>query len=86
MNSNPNMVEIYSAQGMLEAEMIKLYLQSYEIEATISQESAGIVYGFTIGSLGAAHIYVREEDAPRATQLMDSMLSNAGDETDTVDQ
>jgi hypothetical protein len=70
------MVEIYTAHGMLDAETIRLFLQSYEVESVVYQESAGIVYGFTQGELGAAHIYVHEKDSQRASQLIEQMLKD----------
>jgi len=76
MNTGPKMREIYTAKGMLDAETVRLYLKSYEIEATVYQESAGIVYGLTVGALGAAHIYVEEKDYQFATQLIREMLND----------
>ncbi|GEM_PF-1660438 len=76
MDANPKMVEIYTAYGMLDAETIRLFLQSYEIESVVYQESAGIVYGFTQGELGAAHIYVHEKDSERASKLIEQMLND----------
>ena len=70
MNTGPKLVEVYTAKGMLDAETVRLYLKSYEIEATVYQESAGIVYGLTMGELGAAHIYVEEKDFQFASQLI----------------
>ena len=70
MNTGPKFVEVYTAKGMLDAETVRLYLKSYEIEATVYQESVGIVYGLTMGELGAAHIYVEEKDFQFASQLI----------------
>ncbi len=82
MPINPRMVEIYTAHGMLDAETIRLFLESYEIEAVVYQESAGIVYGLTQGELGAAHIYVHEKDAERASQLIEQMLKDQENSSD----
>jgi hypothetical protein len=81
MDTNPKMVEIYTAHGMLDAETIRLFLQSYEIEAVVYQESAGIVYGLTQGTLGAAHIYVHEKDSERASQLIEQILKDQANST-----
>ena len=84
MNTGQKLVEVYTAKGMLDAETIRLYLLSYEIEATVFQESAGIVYGLTVGELGAAHIYVEEKDSEFASQLikkLDDENSSADDFT-----
>ncbi len=76
MNTGPKLIEVYTAKGMLDAETVRLYLKSYEIEATIYQESAGIVYGLTVGELGAAHIYVDEKDFPFASQLIKKLTDD----------
>ncbi len=64
--SPKGMQEVYHANGMLDAEMMKLYLQSYEISSLILQESVGLVYGFTAGYLGSATVYVQDNDVDRA--------------------
>ena len=92
MNTGSKMVEVYTAKGMLDAETIRLFLKSYEIDATVYQESAGIVYGLTVGELGAAHVYVEEKDYPFARKLIrDLDNENAPDEdspevTDEMDE
>ncbi len=43
---------IYDAYGMLDAEQIKIFLESEGIDVIIAQESAGQTLGLTIGALG----------------------------------
>ena len=43
---------IYVANGMLEAETIKILLESFGIEAFINQESAGLTLRFNFRSPG----------------------------------
>jgi hypothetical protein len=67
-------VHVYTAEGMLEGEMIVNFLSSQGIEATASQESVGITYGLTIGPLGEVKIYVpedKENDAHLALMEME---------------
>ena len=43
---------VWIAHGMLDAEMIRGLLESFNIQAHLFQESAGIVYGINFGPLG----------------------------------
>jgi len=63
----------YVANGQLNAEMIKLFLGSMGIQSRILQESAGVVYGFTLGPMGAAEIRVTKEDAEQAREILKAM-------------
>ena len=69
MENKPNSsdyVPVYEASGMLAGESVRLMLEAKGIPAFVSQESAGITFGLTIGSLGRAKIYVpanRKEEA-----------------------
>lgn len=65
---------VYVAQGILEAESIKIFLESYGIPSFINQESAGLAYGLTVGALGAAEILVQTkfvEEAKKAIKEME---------------
>jgi hypothetical protein len=62
---------VYSANGILEAETIRIFLGSFDIFSIISQESAGSTFGFTIGPLGQAHILVKRNDFERAESILD---------------
>jgi hypothetical protein len=63
-------VSVYQVAGQLEGEMIKNFLEANGIPAGLSQESAGIVYGLTVGSLGNVEILVTEENAEKAQALL----------------
>ena len=64
---------IYTAQGKLEAESIKAFLESFEIPSEIYQESAGTVYGLTVGLLGAADVMVPSQLAEQARVLLEKL-------------
>ena len=64
---------IYVANGMLEAETIKMLLASFGIEAFINQESAGLTYGLTAGPLSEAEITVNEKDYEDAKKIIKEM-------------
>ncbi len=58
---------------MLDAKSIQLLLESFNIESKAYQESAGIAIGLTIGGLGSANIYVKEEDLVEAQKIITLM-------------
>lgn len=66
-------IPVYTAYGMLHAETIKQFLLSFEIEAKISQESVGSTLGLTVGPLGKVLVYVREDQAQQAQEILDKM-------------
>lgn len=69
----PRYIVVTTANGHLEAEMLKAFLEAAGIPAFIAQESAGIAYGLSIGSLGEADILVSEENEEEALQLLAAM-------------
>lgn len=52
---------VWKAQGYLDAQLIKNYLESFGIEVFDFEESVGKAYGLTVGSLGEVELYVRKE-------------------------
>ena len=68
---------VYIANGMLEAETVKILLNSFGIEAFINQESAGISYGLTAGPLAEAEVTVSKKDLEDAKLIIEKM--NNGD-------
>ena len=65
-----NYVFAYAIDGAGKAQLLCALLQSFGIEAIQYQESAGLVYGFTIGPLGEAKIYVPESQLAAAQDLL----------------
>jgi hypothetical protein len=69
---NENQSEmVWIAHGMLDAEMIRALLESYEIPSQLFQESAGVVYGMNFGPLGEVKIYVSKLQASQAKKILD---------------
>ncbi len=66
-------VTVYVANGQLDAEMIRGFLEAYGIPAMISQESVGKVYGLASGPLGEVNILVPAENKDEALDLLRSM-------------
>ena len=66
---------VYTAAGLLNGEMIRGFLQAQGIPVVISQESVGVTYGLTVGSLGAVEIFVPEDRLQEAQDLLAQMDS-----------
>jgi hypothetical protein len=64
-------VTIYQVHGRMEAELIKTFLEAHDIPTGLAQESAGITYGLTFGSLGKVDILVPEKYERSARELME---------------
>ena len=71
----PNYKLVAKAHGHVDAEMIKIFLEAAGIPAQIFQESLGITYGLTVGSLGEVDILVPAENEAEALQLLEDMES-----------
>lgn len=64
------LVRLSTVPGLLNADLIKIFLESKGIECLVSQESAGKTLGLTVDGLGSARIYVREDQEKEAEELM----------------
>lgn len=63
---------VWIAHGMLDGEMIRALLESFNIQAQLFQESAGVVYGINFGPLGEVKIYVSKLQAIQAKEVLDA--------------
>jgi len=72
---------IYDAFGLLDAEQIKIFLESEGIDVIIAQESAGQTFGLTVGPLGTVKIYVLETQFDMANKLIDDMQNGKFEDT-----
>lgn len=66
-------IHVYTTNGQLSGEMIRLLLNSFNIPALLSQESAGLAMGLTVGSLGEVKIMVPAERADEARKILQDM-------------
>jgi len=64
---------VYLTTSPMEAESIRILLESFGINAQISQESAGTALGLTIGPLGETLILVKQADEQAAKEILKSM-------------
>ena len=56
--SDSELKELVEVSGMMEAEIIKSKLESFQIPALLKFESAGRIYGITMNGLGKVKIMV----------------------------
>jgi len=78
---------VYIANGMLEAESVKIMLESFGITSYFNQESAGTVYGLTVGSLGEVQVLVPYGQITEARKIIEDMRAGKLeiDDTDSDD-
>ena len=69
----PHLVTVHTAAGQIQATIIKSFLEAQGIPTLVVQESAGVVYGLTVGLMGNADILVAEEHAGEARELLEAM-------------
>jgi len=66
-------IKIYEAKGQLDAETVKIFLESEDIPVILSGESIGQVYGLTFGPLGRVDILVSADKVLQAQTLITMM-------------
>ncbi len=70
----PEYQVVYVGSGTLDAEEIRIFLESAGIHAYINQESIGITgYSVAVGSMGQARVYVSASQYEEARQLLEKM-------------
>ena len=75
-----NLVTIDSVAGMLEAEILRALLDSHNIKALLSQESAASVFGLGVGPLGRVDILVDSNQAAEAREILSNYRSHSTSE------
>lgn len=85
------LVNVFSAAGLLEADMLKAFLEAQGLQVVLSQESVGRTLGLSAGRLGRVEVLVPEEQVELAKQLIDEIeqgkfedLDNPEDYEDTA--
>ena len=84
MNNKMRDEVVYVASGNIEAESVKILLESFGLNAFTNQESAGKTYGLTVGPLGLVEVLVPEDQVEEAKQIIRAM--DAGNLEDTQDE
>lgn len=68
---------VYVANGKLEGDSVRILLESFGIPAFVNQESAGAVYGLSVGPLGEVEVVVPMQYIADAKKIIEAM--RAGD-------
>jgi hypothetical protein len=80
---------VYVAEGMLQAESVRILLESFGITAYVNQESAGTTYGLTVGILGEVDVIVPLAQVEEAKKIIADMesgkLENDDDELENAE-
>lgn len=71
-----NLKLIWKALGYMDAQLIKNYLESFDIEVFTFGESVGAAYGLTTTPLGEIEIYVRTTQTKEAESYLKDYLDN----------
>jgi len=75
-NRHLEMVQIHSAQGQIEADIIQSYLKSHGIESFTKGLAVHSVHPFTVDGMGEIRILVSEEKAEKARQALASYIDS----------
>ncbi len=76
------LVSVFSAAGLLEADMLKSFLEVQGLQVVLSQESVGRTLGLSAGRLGKVEVLVPEGQVELATQLIDEIEQGKFDNID----
>jgi len=70
LNPTKDLIEVYTARGEAEANIIKGVLDSYGIPSLLKAQASPSVHVFAIDGMGQVAILVRAEDADDARELI----------------
>lgn len=79
MKSN-RLTLVWKAAGYLDAQLVKIYLESFGLQVYSFEESIGSAYGLTTTPLGEVEIYVLNENAKEAEEYLKSYLNEKLDD------
>lgn len=74
MDLKQNFEVIWHAAGYANAELIKMYLESYEINVLIIGESVGSAYGLLNTPLGEVDILVPKNQVDEAKKILEEFI------------
>lgn len=70
IDPNVELVQVYRAQGELDAQVVRSLLEANAIDCMLSGESVRLTHGITVDGLAEVKILVRAEDAERARDVI----------------
>ena len=74
--------ELTVVDGMVEAEIIRAKLMSFDIPCLLKFESAGRLFGITMDGLGKVKVLVNENQFEEARQILNTSETISGEESD----
>jgi hypothetical protein len=80
-----NLINIYSAAGKLEAEILKGFLEAQGLMVVLSQESLGRTMGLSVGGLGKVHVLVPDSQVEEAKLLLAAIANGEYNQTNGDD-
>jgi len=67
---------VWKAAGDLDAQILKIYLDSFGIEVLLYEESIGKTFGFTSAPLGEVEVYVPNAQAEVAIEIISKLYDS----------
>ncbi|MCJ7694449.1 MAG: DUF2007 domain-containing protein [Anaerolineaceae bacterium] len=83
-SSLSDMVSVYNAQGRLDGEMVKAFLEANGIRVILTQEGAAAAYGLTVGAFANVEVLVDKVNETTALALINSMEDGEFSDTDII--
>jgi hypothetical protein len=76
MAGDPNveLIEVYTAHGEMDAQIIRSVLEGDGIDSMLSGEALRLTHGLTVDGLAEVKILVRKEDEERAREVISVFL------------
>jgi hypothetical protein len=68
------LVEVWTAYGEMDAQLIRSVLEGDGIESMLSGESLRLTHGITVDGLAEVKILVRKEDEERAREVIAAFI------------
>ena len=76
---NIELVEVWTAQGEMNAQLIRSVLEGDGIDSMLSGESVRLTHGITVDGLAEVKILVRKEDEKRAREVIAAFIEDGDD-------
>lgn len=82
---NIKLVEVHTAHGEVEAQLIQSMLEGDGIQSMFQGEAVRLTHAITVNGLAEVKILVREDDADRAREVIEAYLNRDEDEEEAAD-